>query len=94
MNSMTTKQFLEAAQELEKYNLGRLMSLKIASQVNQDVFIKRPPDEVKEALSMNPALCTADVYAARYAKGSSKSIGLQLRAKLVSMRLVPKNCFL
>ena len=89
MNVVTAQLFLEAAKELEKNNFGKLFKI---SKI--DVFIKKPPSEVKDMLRTNPEWCRYDIYAAQYAKGSSKAIGLQLRAKLVSMKLVSKNCFL
>lgn len=81
--------FLEAASQLETANLGRLIKV-----TNKKVFIKRLPTEVHEVLGGNPDLCTADVYATRYAKPTAKAIGLTMRAKLVQMKLVSKNCFM
>ena len=92
LNILTTKQFLEAAEELEKKNFGKLLKISMGSRV-LNIFIKKPPAEIEHVLRSNPEWCTFDVYAARYAKASSKAIGLQLRAKLVSMKLVSKKCF-
>ena len=95
LNILTTKQFMEAAEELERMNLGKLMKFSAESRGKPTVlFIKKPPSDVEEILRMNPQWCSFDVYSARYAKGSSKAIGLQLRAKLVAMKLVSKNCFM
>ena len=95
MNILTTKQFNEAAEELERMYLGKFMKFSAESRGKPTVvFIKKPPDEVEANLRTNPQLCSFDMYATRYARGSSKAIGLQLRAKLVAMKLVSKNCFL
>ena len=95
VHSSTTKQFIEAAEELERVNLGKLMKFSAESRGKPTVvFIKKPPSDVEEILRTNPQWCSFDLYSARYAKGSSKAIGLQLRAKLVAMKLVSKNCFL
>ena len=86
-------QFVEAAAELERRQLGQLVTL----SANQGkghasyVFIKKSPDEAAQVLSANSELCSLDVYSARYNKPPSKSIGFQLRARLVSMKLVPKK---
>ena len=96
MHLVTTQQFWEAAGELEKNNFGKLRKIRLAGSRGPPavVFIKKSPSLVEEMLRRNPEWCTFDVYAARYAKGSSKAIGLQLRAKLVSMKLVSENCFM
>ena len=95
MNNVTIKQFMKAAEELEKYNFGKLFKLSMGPRGKPAVvFIKKPPSEIQEVLRRYPGWCSFDVYAARYAKGSSKAVGLQLRAKLVSMKLVSKNCFI
>ena len=96
MNVVTTNQFFEAAEELEKYNFGKLIKVSAETKGAKTVFVflKKPPSEMEEVLRSNPHWCAFDVYAARYAKPSSKAIGLLLRAKLVSMKLVSKNCFM
>lgn len=94
MHLVTTKQFMEAAEELEKNNFGKLIKIAMGSRGKPAVvFIKKPPSEM-EILRTNTEWCTFDVYAARYKKVASKTIGLQLRAKLVSMKLVSKQCFM
>ena len=94
MAKVTSKMFLEAAAELEKNNFGKLRKiLTTPSGQPAVVFIKKPPSEMEEILRSSPTLCTFELYAERYAKVPSKAIGLQLRAKLVAMNLVPKKCF-
>ena len=94
MRLVSSKQFVEAAEKLEKCNFGKLMKISMGLRgLPAVVFIKKPPSEM-EILRTNPEWCTFDVYTARYAKAPSKAVGLQLRAKLVSMKLVSKKCFM
>ena len=93
LRSLKSAQFVEAATELERLHLGKLVTL----AANQGkgyasyVFVKKSPDEAAQVLSANPDLCSLDVYSERYNKPPSKSIGFILRARLVAMKLVPKQ---
>ena len=91
----TTEQFVEAAEELEKADFGRLLVFtRWKGGVPLHVFLKKPPAELEEVLRANPELCSFDLYAKRYGKGSPKAIGLPLRAKLVKMNLVSEDHFI
>lgn len=93
MHLVSSKQFVEAAEELEKCNLGQLLKMSMGSRM-LNIFIKKPPSDIEAILRSNPHLCIFEIYAARYRKPPSKAIGLQLRAKLVALKLVSKNCFI
>ena len=93
MHLVSSKQFVEAAEELEKCNCGQLLKMSMGSRV-LNIFIKRPPPDIESILRSNPHLGIFEIYAARYGKAPSKAIGLQLRAKLVALKLVSKNCFM
>ena len=93
LNYMTTEQFAEAAKELQKEQFGTFMSFPERGRPVL-IFLKKPPMEVEDCLRFNPGLCTAEMYSARYAKGSSKAIGFQLRSKLVAKKLVSADHFL
>lgn len=86
-------QFLEASTDLERLNVGVLVSVSITKGHGSasKVFIKKPPEEAEMFLTANAHLCPPDVYATKYVKLPSKAIGLQLRAKLVAMKLVAKK---
>ena len=90
----TTEQFIEAAKELQKANFGSLISIESTNGQTLYVFVKKPPVEVEEVLSVNPDLCDNAVYAARYMNNPPKAIGFALRAKLVAMNLVSQNHFM
>ena len=91
---MKAKHYVEAAAELERLSFGRLVTVSLGANSKgavSQVFVKKPPLEVEQTLSVNPDMCTPAVYAERYSKQPSKAVGLTLRAKLVTMRLVPKK---
>ena len=91
LRSLKSAQYHEAATKLEQLHLGRVMPFKQRRGATMQVFLKRSPDEAAQVLSANPHLCSLDVYSERYNKPPSKSIGFQLRARLVAMKLVPKK---
>ena len=90
---LSTNQFLDAAAELQSMNLGSLVSASLQKGLSQQVFVKISPEEAQQVLGANPHLCSVENYTARYNKPPSKAIGLQLKAKLVAMKLVPKKIF-
>ena len=87
LHYLNPSRFLEAACELENLSLGAVIS-----NLN-NVFVKKSPPEAQQVLGANPHLCSVENYTARYNKPPSKAIGLQLKAKLVKMKLVPKKIF-
>ena len=84
-------QFIEAATELERLQLGKFVTLSAYHGHASHVFIKKSPDEAAQGLSANPELCSLPVYSARYNRSPSKSIKFKLRARLVAMKLVPEK---
>ena len=93
LNYMTTEQYIEAVKELDRQQFGTFMTFGKKGKPRV-IFLKKPPAEIAELLRQNPDLCSVDTYASRYAKGPSKAIGLQLRSKLVAMKLVSEKQFL
>lgn len=79
LKSATRQQFLSAAKELERLGYGAVVNL------SQNVFIKKPPHEVREALHANPEICEEDLYAIRYIKAPSKVVSEHLRLQLIKM---------
>ena len=94
LQSLKLTRFHEAATELENINLGNLVTLSQKKGHAFKVFVKKPPPEAERVLIENPDLCSLEKYAARYNKPPSKAIGLQLRASLAAMKLVPKKFFM
>ena len=87
------QQFVKAATELHKSNLGELVKLD-GKGCRTNVFIKKPPDEVREALYPYADLCTVETYKKRYQLPASKSISFSLRTKLVAAQLVSEKLFI
>ncbi len=90
---ISNQQFLDAAKELEQRNFGTLVQVSTSSRSLQ-VFLKKTPQEAEPALNAYPEFCDLETYTKRYKKGSSKAISFQLRAQLVSMKLVPPEHFM
>ena len=87
---LPSKQYIEAATNLENLGFGRLVAV---DPKHTQVFIKKQPIEVEDALLANPDLGTVETYATRYHKPTAKAIGFQLRAKLVMKKLVSQKHF-
>ena len=89
--------FLDAADKLEKLNLGTLVSLPSSrGKIGRPsiVLVKKLPREAAQALGANPDLCSLDEYVSRYDKPTAKAIGLALRAKIVAKKLVAQSHFI
>ena len=93
LHDLKAMRFSEAATELQNINLGTLVSISQTKGRVNKVFVKKSPEEAEQVLGANPHLCSVDNYTARYNKPPSKAIGLQLKAKLVAMKIVPKKIF-
>ena len=75
---------MQAAKALQNANLGQLLTLQNISRLSS-VFLKRSPEEVNPILTMNPDLCTASVYAARFNLPVPACINKKVPEKLVEM---------
>ncbi|XP_072015223.1 uncharacterized protein [Amphiura filiformis] len=84
LRSVTKKQFLTAAVELENSGLGSLVN--ITSRLT--VFVKKPPEEVLHMLANHPDWCLPEVYDVRYRLPPMKLISWNVRNHLVNMGLV------
>ena len=89
----STDEFLAAATALEQAGFGHVASYKANLKGGRDakVYIKGKPEDVMPLLCANPDLCDPEIYQQRYAQLPPKSIGLQLRTKLVSLKLVSQK---
>ena len=95
LHHLTTNNFIEAAEELEKASFGKMVTMQNSGGITVlKTFLKKPPVEVEQLLSVNPDLCNFEFYSMQYAKGSPKSISFSLRAKLVAMKLVAQDHFM
>ena len=94
LRMITSQQFVEAAQELEKADFG-FMYTPQQNQRGSHVFIKRPPSDgvIASCLMTNADLCMEDEYATRYAMRPPASVIRKWREKLVSHGLVPDDHF-
>ena len=86
--STSTVDFAEAASSLTEMGLGFVVNVGAVTNRSASVFVKRSPEEVMELLGANPDLCDPGVYKERYNQRPPMCIGLALRGKLVSMKLV------
>ncbi len=88
--------FLEAANGLETFGLGRLVDVVYPGKGNHKTkaFIKNPPGEVMAILNLNPDLCSPQYYEERYKQPLAKSLSLALRHQLAVSKLVPKQLLL
>ena len=92
LSMMSTKQFLRAAEELQRLDLGSLVSLGGVTKKGPTVFIKKPPAEIESALLAHPDLCALEYYAHRYNMHITKSlqcISLHVRHSVAKMGLAP-----
>ena len=94
LHNLLTNNFIEAAEELEKANLGKVVTLQNKGGIPLKIFLKKPPVEAQQVLGVNPDLCQFEMYSMQYAKGSPKSIAFPLRARLVAMKLVAQDHFM
>ena len=83
----TKEQYTHAAKALEEANLGRILRLQSISRLSS-VFLKRPPEEVKDILNMNPDLCRAAMYEARYKLAVPSCINKKVPEQLVELGLL------
>ncbi len=86
LNTMNSDQFREAAKGLETLNLGTLVAIKGSKA--RVVFVKKPPDEVRDILKSHEDLCPVEFYEKRYKQPVSKMITLGVRSELVRMRFL------
>ena len=65
---VTKQQYVIAIQELKNINLG--------TNFLQRYFVKKPPEEVTEVLTVNPELCAIMDYRERYMLPMPKNVNL------------------
>ena len=83
LHMMRNDQFIKAAKELEKLNLGMLVNTAVKRGRMSIVFVKKSPVETRAILEMNWDLCPISYYESRYNQPVSKSVPLSMRAYLV-----------
>ena len=94
LRSVPSEEFVKAARDLEKLNLGTLVCLEHEKAISSRVFLKKPPIEVTKILNANPSLCSPETYMKRYKMPTTKSITFAVRAKLVKLKLVSEKQFI
>lgn len=94
LRSVPSEEFVKAARDLEKLNLGTVVCLEHEKAISSRVFLKKPPIEVMGILNANPSLCFPEIYMKRYKMPTTKSITFAVRAKLVKMKLVSEKQFI
>ncbi len=96
VRKIVKSQFLRAASLLDTANLGFLVQVTLGFKKNSvhDVFIKKEPSEVKEALEENKDLCSFEEYTARFYMPAPAIIRPALRDELIHRQLVKKEHFM
>ncbi|XP_072015220.1 uncharacterized protein [Amphiura filiformis] len=89
-HSFSSDNFLDAAAELDKLNIGTLHTFQINGPLS-NMFVKNPPEQVEKIMIQNPDLCDIDFYRARYRRPLSKAV-LPSQVKILEdMNIVPKD---
>ena len=88
LSMLSSKQFIEAADQLVQEHFGTLKSLPGDGVRTTQIFIKTHPDSVREAIAANPDLCTLEEYTQKYNRPLPKVIKGNKREKIISMGLV------
>ena len=86
LSMLSSKQFVEAADQLVQKHFGTLQNLQGMGRPAQ-IFIKTHPDSVHEAIAANPDICTLEEYTERYDRPLPKVIKGSKREKIISMGL-------
>ncbi|XP_072016034.1 uncharacterized protein [Amphiura filiformis] len=86
-------QFLRAASALQASNLGALVKVHGKGNRVSDVFIKKLPVEIKEALERNLDLCGWNEYCARFRMPTPAVVNQRLRDELVQQQFVRPEYF-
>ncbi|XP_072015209.1 uncharacterized protein [Amphiura filiformis] len=87
---LTSDNFMDAALELEKLNLGKLHLLQLRGPTSH-VFVKNPPEQVESVLVMNPDLCDFAHYRKKYHKPISKGVFPSQVKKLVELGIISSD---
>ena len=94
VRKLVKSQFLRAASALEAANLGHVVQVMLGFKNHvQDIFIKRLPEEITEALKENGDLCNIGDYTARFYMPTPKCIHQRLRDELVLQGHVKEEHF-
>ena len=88
LRHVTSKAYLSAATRIANSNLGSVVDVN-----KSHYFVKRPPHEVVQFLTLNPGICNPDYYTERYRLPTSSAITRNMRNKLIDLRIVPHDFF-
>ena len=91
LSMLSSKQFVDAADQLMKEHFGTLQSLPGDGTRAAQIFVKTHPDSVHEAIAANPDLCTLEEYTNKYTRPLPKVIKGNKREKIISMGLAVKG---
>ena len=94
LRALTGAQFISAALQLQRLNLGSVITLKNPKgHQTSKYFVKRPPSEVCGILGTRPELCDIEYYQERYYMPTSPAISEMTRNRLIRLGVVPSNLF-
>ncbi len=79
-----------AAQRLQEAKLGYIVNL---SSPRTDVFVKKSPFEIQDALRENPDLVKIEEYVLRFNSPAQACITLNMRRKLLQLGIVGEGQF-
>ncbi len=90
LRAVSKEQFYTAANMLEAAHLGTVITVNhsFSSRGGSVVFVKKPPDEVEEAISANCDIITMDKYITRYNQQIPSCITVKIREQLVSLGML------
>ncbi len=87
LRSISKEQFQTAANMLQAAHLGTAIFV-MQSTRGSVVFVKKPPDEAREAIEANCDIIMMDKYAARYYQQIPTCITVKIREHLISKGLL------
>ena len=94
LRALKGNQFISAALQLQRLNLGSIITLKnLKGHQTSEFFVKRPPSEVCGILGSRPELCDVEYYQERYFMPISPAIPETTRNRLIRLGVVPSNLF-
>ena len=65
-SKMSDKHFLSIANKLEQAKLGRVLEVMMSNGQSRHVFLKKPPDVIREALEAREDLCSVEYFTQMY----------------------------
>ena len=92
LRHITKEEFVAAAKQLQAANLGSLVSVPSTKGSRPStLFLKKPPEEVQNILSMTPNLCSPEEYSDRFHMRIPALISFKMRAQLLTLGLLSEK---